>query len=136
MFSRSLISIEEVLEESELFRILKNLGVELVDSSPKYFSFYSCDPSKLQTTFLTYVTSNKYTLRYLGKEFALSYSTVEENVTESKKGALGSSKTYICVLTTDTSLGLLQKLAHSFNTSIKTKDRDVSNQFIRNLVPS
>ena len=124
MFSRSLISIDEVVEESNLFRILKNFGADLDDSSAKFFSFG------------TYVTSNKYTIRYPGKEFALSYSTVEENVTESKKGALGSSKTYICVLTTDTSLGLLQKLAHSFNTSIKTKDRDVSNQFIRNLVPS
>lgn len=136
MFSRSLISIDKLLQESDLLRLLKSFGAEVVNRSPKSFSFDSCDPSKLQTTFLTYVTSNKYTLRYLGKEFALSYSTVEENVTESKKGALGSSKTYICVLTTDTSLGLLQKLAHSFNTSIKTKDRDVSNQFIRNLVPS
>lgn len=123
MFSRLLISIEEVLEESELFRILKNLGVELVDSSPKYFSFNS------------YVTSNKYIIRYLGEEFALSYSTVEENVTES--GGLGLSKTYICVLTTDTSLDLLQKLTQYFEVSIEignSQNRNLSNRFIRNLL--
>lgn len=123
MFSRLLISIEEVLEESELFRILKNLGVELVDSSPKYFSFNS------------YVTSNKYIIRYLGEEFALSYSTVEEDVTES--GGLGLSKTYICVLTAETSLDLLEKLAQYFNVSIETGDfqsLDLSNRFIRNLL--
>lgn len=136
MFHRSLISIVGILQESDLFKLLATFGAEVVTSSTKSFSFDNYDSSNLQIGVHTYVTSNKYTLRYLGKEFALSYSTVEENVTESKKGALGSSKTYICVLTTDTSLGLLQKLAHSFNTSIKTKDRDVSNQFIRNLVPS
>ena len=123
MFSRSLISIDEVLEEFELFRLLKNFGVELVDSSPKSFSFN------------TYVTSNKYTIRYLGEEFALSYSTVEEDVTES--GGLGLSKTYICVLTAETSLDLLEKLAQYFNVSIETGDvqsLDFSNRFIRNLL--
>ena len=123
MFSRSLISIDEVLEEFELFRLLKNFGVELVDSSPKSCSFNS------------YVTSNKYIIRYLGEEFALSYSTVEEDVTES--GGLGLSKTYICVLTAETSLDLLEKLAQYFNVSIETGDfqsLDLSNRFIRNLL--
>lgn len=123
MFSRSLISIDEVLEEFELFRLLKNFGVELVDSSPKSFSFN------------TYVTSNKYTIRYLGEEFALSYSTVEENVTES--GGLSLSKTYICVLTTETSLDLLQKLTQYFEVSIEignSQNRNLSNRFIRNLL--
>lgn len=123
MFSRSLISIDEVLEESDLFRLLENFGVEVVNRSLKSFSFN------------TYVTSNKYIIRYLGEEFALSYSTVEEDVTESR--SLGSSKTYICVLNTDSSLALLQKLAYYFDTSIDTydiRDRDVPNRFIRNLI--
>lgn len=134
MFSRSIISIDGVLEESDLLRFLKSFGVGVVNSSPKSFSFDSCDSFKIQTAFLTYVTSNKYTVRYLGKEFALSYSTVEENVTESRRGALGSSKTYICVLTTDASLDLLQKLAHYYDTFIEIEDRTISNRFIRNLV--
>lgn len=128
MFSRSLISIDEVLEEFELFRLLKNFGADLVDSSAKSFSFDT-------SGFSTYVTSNKYTIRYLGEEFALSYSTVEEDVTES--GGLGLSKTYICVLTAETSLDLLEKLAQYFNVSIETGDfqsLDFSNRFIRNLL--
>lgn len=128
MFSRSLISIDEVVEESNLFRILKNFGADLVDSSAKSFSFDT-------SGFSTYVTSNKYIIRYLGEEFALSYSTVEENVTGS--GGLSLSKTYICVLTTETSLDLLEKLAQYFNVSIETGDfqsLDLSNRFIRNLL--
>lgn len=133
MFLRSLISIDEVLEESDLFRLLKNFGVDLVNSSPKSFSFDT-------SGFSTYVTSNKYTIRYQGEKFALSYSTVEDTVTESREGALGSFKTYVCVLTSDTSLDLLQKLAYYFDTTIDTydiRDRDsyVPNQFIRNLLP-
>lgn len=128
MFSHSFISIDEVVEESNLFRILKNFGADLVDSSAKSFSFDTFG-------FSTYVTSNKYIIRYLGEEFALSYSTVEENVIES--GGLGLSKTYICVLTTETSLDLLEKLAQYFNVSIETGDfqsLDLSNRFIRNLL--
>lgn len=128
MFSHSFISIDEVVEESNLFRILKNFGADLVDSSAKSFSFDT-------SGFSTYVTSNKYTIRYLGEEFALSYSTVEEDVTES--GGLGLSKTYICVLTAETSLDLLEKLAQYFNVSIETGDfqsLDFSNRFIRNLL--
>lgn len=135
MFLRSMISIDELLQESDLLRLLKSFGVEVVNSSPKSFSFDSCDSSKSQTAFPTYVTSNRYKLRYLGEEFALSYSTVEENVIES--GGLGLSKTYICVLTTDTSLDLLEKLAQYFNVSIETGDLqslDLSNRFIRNLL--
>lgn len=127
MFSRSLISIDGVLEESDLFRLLKSFGVEVVTSSLKSFSFDS-------SGFSTYVTSNKYIVRYLGEEFALSYSTVEGNVTESR--SLGSSKTYICVLDTNSSLDLLQKLAQYFDTSIETYVSGVSNRFIRNLLPS
>ena len=41
MFSRSLISIDGVLEESDLFRLLKSFGVEVVTSSLKSFSFDS-----------------------------------------------------------------------------------------------
>lgn len=127
MFSHSFISIDEVVEESNLFRILKNFGADLVDSSAKSFSFDTFG-------FSTYVTSNKYIIRYLGEEFALSYSTVEGNVTESR--SLGSSKTYICVLDTNSSLDLLQKLAQYFDTSIETYVSGVSNRFIRNLLPS
>jgi hypothetical protein len=127
MFSRSLISIDGVLEESDLFRLLKSFGVEVVTSSLKSFSFDS-------SGFSTYVTSNKYIVRYLREEFALSYSTVEGNVTESR--SLGSSKTYICVLDTNSSLDLLQKLAQYFDTSIETYVSGVSNRFIRNLLPS
>lgn len=127
MFSRSLISIDGVLEESDLFRLLKSFGVEVVTSSLKSFSFDS-------SGFSTYVTSNKYIVRYLGEEFALSYSTVEGNVTESR--SLGSSKTYICVLDTNSSLDLLQKLAQYFDTFIETYVSGVSNRFIRNLLPS
>ena len=128
MFSRSLISIDEVVEESNLFRILKNFGADLVDSSAKSFSFDTFG-------FSIYVTSNKYIIRYLGEEFALSYSTVEENVIES--GGLGLSKTYICVLTTETSLDLLQKLTKYFEVSIEignSQNRNLSNRFIRNLL--
>ena len=128
MFSHSFISIDEVVEESNLFRILKNFGADLVDSSAKSFSFDTFG-------FSTYVTSNKYIIRYLGEEFALSYSTVEENVIES--GGLGLSKTYICVLTTDTSLDLLQKLTQYFEVSIEignSQNRNLSNRFIRNLL--
>lgn len=128
MFSHSFISIDEVVEESNLFRILKNFGADLVDSSAKSFSFDT-------SGFSTYVTSTKYIIRYLGEEFALSYSTVEEDVTES--GGLGLSKTYICVLTAETSLDLLEKLAQYFNVSIETGDfqsLDFSNRFIRNLL--
>lgn len=127
MFSRSLISIDGVLEESDLFRLLKSFGVEVVTSSLKSFSFDS-------SGFSTYVTSNKYIVRYLREEFALSYSTVEGNVTESR--SLGSSETYICVLDTNSSLDLLQKLAQYFDTSIETYVSGVSNRFIRNLLPS
>lgn len=134
MFSRSLISIVGVLEESDLFRLLKSFGVEVVTSSLKSFSYDSCDLSESRTAFLTYVTSNKYTLRYLCDEFTLSYSTVEENVTES--GGLGLSKTCICVLDMDSSLDLLQKLAQYFDTSIETYVSGVSNRFIRNLLPA
>lgn len=128
MFSRSLISIDRVLEESDLFRLLKSFGVEVVTSSLKSFSFDS-------SGFSTYVTSNKYIVRYLGEEFALSYSTVEGNVTES--GGLSLSKTYICVLTTETSLDLLQKLTQYFEVSIEignSQNRNLSNRFIRNLL--
>lgn len=128
MFSHSFISIDEVVEESNLFRILKNFGADLVDISAKSFSFDT-------SGFSTYVTSNKYIIRYLGEEFALSYSTVEENVIES--GGLGLSKTYICVLTTDTSLDLLQKLTQYFEVSIEignSQNRNLSNRFIRNLL--
>lgn len=128
MFSHSFISIDEVVEESNLFRILKNFGADLVDSSTKSFSFDT-------SGFSTYVTSNKYIIRYLGEEFALSYSTVEENVTES--GGLSLSKTYICVLTTETSLDLLQKLTQYFEVSIEignSQNRNLSNRFIRNLL--
>ena len=128
MFSHSFISIDEVVEESNLFRILKNFGADLVDSSVKSFSFDT-------SGFSTYVTSNKYIIRYLGEEFALSYSTVEENVTES--GGLSLSKTYICVLTTETSLDLLQKLTQYFEVSIaigNSQNRNLSNRFIRNLL--
>lgn len=128
MFSHSFISIDEVVEESNLFRILKNFGADLVDSSAKSFSFDTFG-------FSTYVTSNKYIIRYLGEEFALSYSTVEENVIES--GGLGLSKTYICVLTTETSLDLLQKLTQYFEVSIEignSQNRNLSNRFIRNLL--
>ena len=128
MFSHSFISIDEVVEESNLFRILKNFGADLVDSSAKSFSFDT-------SGFSTYVTSNKYIIRYLGEEFALSYSTVEENVIES--GGLGLSKTYICVLTTDTSLDLLQKLTQYFEVSIEignSQNRNLSTRFIRNLL--
>lgn len=132
MFSRSLIFIDEVLSELDLVRLLETFGVEVVNSSLKSFSFDNSDFSKAPTPFRTYVTSNKYTIRYLGEEFALSYSTVEDNVTES--GGLGLSKTCICVLDTDSSLALLQKLAQYFNTSIETYVSGVSNRFIRNLV--
>lgn len=128
MFSHSFISIDEIVEESNLFRILKNFGADLVDSSVKSFSFDT-------SGFSTYVTSNKYIIRYLGEEFALSYSTVEENVTES--GGLSLSKTYICVLTTETSLDLLQKLTQYFEVSIEignSQNRNLSNRFIRNLL--
>lgn len=128
MFSHSFISIDEVVEESNLFRILKNFGADLVVSSAKSFSFDT-------SGFSTYVTSNKYIIRYLGEEFALSYSTVEENVTES--GGLSLSKTYICVLTTETSLDLLQKLTQYFEVSIEignSQNRNLSNRFIRNLL--
>ena len=128
MFSHSFISIDEVVEESNLFRILKNFGADLVDSSAKSFSFDTFG-------FSTYVTSNKYIIRYLGEEFSLSYSTVEENVIES--GGLGLSKTYICVLTTETSLDLLQKLTQYFEVSIEignSQNRNLSNRFIRNLL--
>lgn len=128
MFSHSFISIDEVVEESNLFRILKNFGADLVDSSAKSFSFDT-------SGFSTYVTSNKHIIRYLGEEFALSYSTVEENVTES--GGLSLSKTYICVLTTETSLDLLQKLTQYFEVSIEignSQNRNLSNRFIRNLL--
>ena len=128
MFSHSFISIDEVVEESNLFRILKNFGADLVDSSVKSFSFDT-------SGFSPYVTSNKYIIRYLGEEFALSYSTVEENVTES--GGLSLSKTYICVLTTETSLDLLQKLTQYFEVSIEignSQNRNLSNRFIRNLL--
>ena len=128
MFSHSFISIDEVVEESNLFRILKNFGADLVDISAKSFSFDTFG-------FSTYVTSNKYIIRYLGEEFALSYSTVEENVIES--GGLGLSKTYICVLTTETSLDLLQKLTQYFEVSIEignSQNRNLSNRFIRNLL--
>ena len=134
MFSRSLISMDGLLQESDLLKLLKSLGVEVVNSSLKSFFFDGCGSSNLQNSRRTYVTSNKYTIRYLGREFTLSYSTIEENVTESR--SLGSSKTCICVLDTDSSLDLLQKLAQYFDTSIETYVSGVSNLFIRNLLPS
>lgn len=134
MFPRSLISIDEVLSESDFVRLLETFGVEVVNSSLKSFSFDTLDFSKASTSFRTYVTANKYTVWFLGDEFTLSYSTVEENVTESR--SLGSSKTCICVLDTDSSLALLQKLAQYFDTSIETYVSGVSNRFIRNLLPS
>lgn len=134
MFSRSLISMDGLLQESDLLKLLKTSGVEILNSSLKSFSFDNLDFSKAPTSFRTYVTSNKYTIRYTGEEFALSYSTVEGNVTESK--SLGSSKTYICVLDADSSLDLLQKLSQYFDTSIETYVSGVSNRFIRNLLPS
>lgn len=135
MFSRSLISIDEVLSELDLVRLLETFGVEVVNSSLKSFFFDGCGSSNLQNSLSTYITSNKYTIQYLGREFTLSYSTVEEDVTES--GGLGLSKTYICVLTAETSLDLLEKLAQYFNVSIETGDfqsLDLSNRFIRNLL--
>lgn len=135
MFHRSLISMDGLLQESDLLKLLKSLGVELVNSSLKSFFFDGCGSSTLQNSLRTYVTSNKHTIRYLGEEFTLSYSTVGEDVTES--GGLGLSKTYICVLTAETSLDLLEKLAQYFNVSIETGDfhsLDLSNRFIRNLL--
>lgn len=135
MFSRLLISMDGLLQESELLKLLKTSGVEILNSSLKSFSFDNLDFSKAPTSFRTYVTANRYAVRNLGGSFALSYSTVEENVTESR--SLGSSKTYICVLNTDSSLALLQKLAYYFDTSIETydiRDRDVPKRFIRNLI--
>ncbi len=137
MFSRSLISMDGLLQESDLLTLLKTFGAEVFTSSTKSFSFDGCGSSNLQNSLRTYVTSNKYTLLYQGEKFALSYSTVEETVTKRESKLLGSSNTYICVLTTDISLDLLQKLAYYFDTSIDTydiRDRDVPNQFIRNLV--
>lgn len=134
MFSRSLISMVGLLQESDLLKLLKTSGVEILNSSLKSFSFDNLDFSKAPTSFRTYVTSNKYTIRYLGEDFALSYSTVEENVTEGR--SLGSSKTCICILDTESSLVLLQKLAQYFDTFIETYVSGVSNQFIRNLLPS
>lgn len=128
MFHRSLIFIAGTLQESDLFKLLMTFGAEVVTSSPKSISFDTFG-------FSTYVTSNKYIIRYLGEEFALSYSTVEENVIES--GGLGLSKTYICVLTTETSLDLLQKLTQYFEVSIEignSQNRNLSNRFIRNLL--
>lgn len=135
MFHRSLISIVGVLQESDLFKLLETFGAEVVTSSTKSFSFDNYGSSNVQIGVHTYVTSNKYIIRYLGEEFALSYSTVEEDVTES--GGLGLSKTYICVLTAETSLDLLEKLAQYFNVSIETGDfqsLNLSNRFIRNLL--
>lgn len=136
MFHRSLISIARVLQESDLLRLLEKFGAEVITSSNKSFSFDGCGSSNLQTISRTYVTSNKYTIRYQGENFALSYSTVEEKVTKSKSKTLGSSKTYICVVTTNISLNLLQRLAHYFDTSTEMVNRTVSNWFIRNLLPS
>lgn len=132
MFHRSLISIVGILQESDLFKLLATFGAEVVTSSTKSFSFDNYGSSNLQIGVHTYVTSNKYTLRYLGEDFALSYSTVEESGTE--KEGLSLLNTYICMLTTDISLDLLQKLAHYFDTFIEIVDRTVSNRFIRNLV--
>lgn len=132
MFHRSLISIVGILQESDLFKLLATFGAEVVTSSTKSFSFDNYGSSNLQIGVHTYVTSNKYTLRYLGEDFALSYSTVEESGTE--KEGLSLLNTYICVLTTDISLDLLQKLVHYFDTFIEIVDRTVSNRFIRNLV--
>ena len=133
MFLHSLISIDEVLSESDFVRLLETFGVEVINSSLKSFSFDNYGSSNLQIGVHTYVTSNKYTLRYLGEDFALSYSTVEESGTG--KEGLSLLNTYICVLTTDISLDLLQKLAHYFDTFIEIVDRAVSNRFIRNLPP-
>ena len=136
MFSRSLISMDGLLQDFDLIRLLENFGAEVVTSSTKSFSFDNYSSSNLQHSLRTYVTSNKYTIRYLGRVFSLSYSTTEENVNESKSKKLGSSKTYICVLDMDSSLDLLQKLAQYFDTSIETYVSDVSTRFIRNLLLS
>ena len=131
MYDYSQVSLAGFLPESVFLDFLVSQGVEIIKGSISAVDLEQerkkNSSASLHSKDLSAVISGKYTVRYLGKKFALSYFYEETSYVDKTKFQFTSveedsnfvpSRTYISALTHEVTLDLLRKLALQFDAYI------------------